>query len=69
MIKFWWRFGSGNRIRIRIATLVRRALAEVYTVAMFLVTFVSYIIAKYITVLMCVCRILIKMTYLLTHFD
>jgi len=36
-IKFWWRSGSRPdadqiRIRIRIATLVRRALAEVCTV-------------------------------------
>ena len=29
MIKFWWR--SGSRIRIRVVTLVRRALAEVIT--------------------------------------
>jgi len=35
MVKFWWR--SGSRIRIRIATLVRRALAEVYTVLVLLV--------------------------------
>ena len=33
MIKFWWRSGS----RIRIATLVRRALAEVCTVPALLV--------------------------------
>jgi len=32
-IKFWWRYGS----RIRIATLVRRALAEVCTVPVYLV--------------------------------
>jgi len=41
-IKFWWRFGSGIWIRIRIATLVRRALAswlrEVCTVAVLLVS-------------------------------
>jgi len=36
MIKFWWH--SGSRIRIRIATLVRRALAEVCTVPVLLVT-------------------------------
>jgi len=35
MIKFWWR--SGSRIRIRIATLVKRALAEVRTVPVLLV--------------------------------
>ena len=34
-IKFWWL--SGSRIRIRIATLVRRALAEVGTVPVLLV--------------------------------
>jgi len=37
MTKFWWRSGSGIRIRIRIAILVRRALAEVYDVPVFLV--------------------------------
>jgi len=38
LIKFWWRSGSG--IRIRIATLqVRRALAEVSTVPVLLVSF------------------------------
>jgi len=31
MIKFWWRSGSQIRIRIHIATLVRRALAEMCT--------------------------------------
>jgi len=36
-IKFWWRFGS----RIRIATLVRRALAEICTVSVLLVRNVS----------------------------
>ena len=37
MNKFWWRPGSRIRIRfrIRIATLVRRALAEVCTVPVF----------------------------------
>jgi len=34
-IKFWWR--SGSRIRIRIVTLVKRALAEVCTVPVLLV--------------------------------
>ena len=38
-IKFWSRSGSGIRIRIRIVTLVRRALAEVCTVPMLLVLF------------------------------
>jgi len=33
VIKFWWR--SGSRIRIRIATMARRALAEVCTVQCF----------------------------------
>jgi len=44
MIKFWWRFGSRiqTRIRIRIATLVRRALAEVYTVQVLLVIKLSF---------------------------
>jgi len=39
MIKFWWRSGSRIwiRIRIRIATLVRRVLAEVCTVPVLLV--------------------------------
>ena len=37
IIKFWWRPG----LRIRIATLVRRALAEVCTVPMLLVAFNS----------------------------
>jgi len=36
-IKFWWRSGSG--IRIRIATLVRRALADVCTVPVLLVNY------------------------------
>ena len=31
-IKFWWLSGSRIRIRIRIVTLVRRALAKVCTV-------------------------------------
>jgi len=35
MTKFWWR--SGVRIRIRITTLVRRASAEVCTVAVLIV--------------------------------
>jgi len=35
MIKFWWR--SGSRIQLRIATLVRGALAEVCTVPVLLV--------------------------------
>jgi len=35
MIKFWWR--SGSRIRIRVATLARRALAEECTVPVLLV--------------------------------
>jgi len=35
LIKSWWR--SGSRIRIRIATLVRRALAEVWTVPVLVV--------------------------------
>jgi len=35
MIKFWWR--SGSQIRIRVVTLVRRALAEVCTVPVLLV--------------------------------
>jgi len=43
MIKFWWRYASRIQIRIRdpfririqihIATLVRRALAEVYALS------------------------------------
>ena len=39
IVKFWWRSGSPIciRIRIRIATLVRRALAEVCTVPVLLV--------------------------------
>ena len=39
MIKFWWRYGSRIWIRIRtwIATLVRRALAEVCTISVLLV--------------------------------
>ena len=36
MIKFWWRSGSGIRIQISIATLVRCALVEVCTVPVFL---------------------------------
>jgi len=41
MITFWWRSGSRIRIqiRIRIATLVRRILAEVCTVKMLLVMY------------------------------
>ena len=34
-LKFWWPSGSRIRIRIRIMTLVRRALAEVCTVQCF----------------------------------
>jgi len=37
MIKFRWRSGSGIRIRIHIATLVRHALAEVCTAQVLLV--------------------------------
>jgi len=43
LVKFWWR--SGSRIRsciqipIRIATLVRRALAEVCTVPVLLILY------------------------------
>ena len=42
MIKFWWRSGSGIRIRIRlqIVTLVRHALAEVCTVPVVLVVII-----------------------------
>ena len=36
MVTFWWRSGSQIRIRIRIATMVRRALAEVCTVSVLL---------------------------------
>ena len=36
-IKFWWRSGSRIRIRIRITTLVRRALADVCIVLVLLV--------------------------------
>jgi len=41
-IKFWWRSGSRIRlrIRIRIATLVRRALAEICTVSVLLVVLI-----------------------------
>jgi len=50
MIKFWWR--SGSRIRIRIVTLVRRALAVVCTVSVLLVIlwlcFTFYRIVVYI---------------------
>ena len=38
-VKFWWRSGSRIRIRIRIATLVRRALPEVCTVQVPLVIY------------------------------
>jgi len=38
IVKFWWRSGSRIWIQIRIATLVRRALAEVCTVPVLLVT-------------------------------
>ena len=37
MTKFWWQ--SGSRIRIQIATLVRRGLAEVCTVPVLLVLY------------------------------
>jgi len=37
MIKFWWRSRSGIRIWICIATLVRRALAEVCTLPVLLI--------------------------------
>ena len=37
VVKFWWRSGLRIRIRIRIVTLVRRALAEVGTVAVLVV--------------------------------
>jgi len=42
MIKFWWRSESrmNIRIRIRIATPVRRTLAEVCTVPVLLVSYV-----------------------------
>jgi len=40
MIKCWWRSGSAIPIRIRIATLVKRALAEVCTIPVLLVNFV-----------------------------
>ena len=41
MFKFWWRSGSRIRIWIRIATLVRRALAEVGTVPVLLVYYTT----------------------------
>ena len=37
MAKFWWRSGSRIRIRIRIATVVRHALTEVFIVPVVLV--------------------------------
>ena len=37
IIKFWWRSGSRMRIRIGIATVARRALAEVCAVPVLLV--------------------------------
>jgi len=36
-IKFWWRSGSRIRIWIRVVALVRRALAEIWTVPVLLV--------------------------------
>jgi len=48
-IKFWWRSGSRIRIRIfirigiRIATLVRRTLAEVCTISVLLVIIIILI--------------------------
>jgi len=42
VVKIWWRSGSRIRIRIRIATLVRRALAEVCTVPVLPVMNVLY---------------------------
>ena len=40
MIKFWWRFGL--QIRIRVATVVRRVLAEGCIVPVLLVTLFTY---------------------------
>jgi len=48
MSKFCWRYGS--RIRIRITTLVRRALAEVCTVAVLLVTSLCSILLQLFSV-------------------
>jgi len=49
MIKFWWRFGSRIRIdiRIRIATLVSRALAEVCIVPVLLETVLENDLKQY----------------------
>jgi len=53
MVKFWWRSGSRIRIQIqihiRIATLVRRALAEVCTVPELLVEceFVNFSVSDF----------------------
>jgi len=41
MIQFWWQWQSRSQIRIRITTLLRRALAEVCTVPVLQVNFCS----------------------------
>jgi len=51
MIKFWWQSGLEIRIRIRIATLVRRALLEVCTV---IVLLAINVIHRWF-VMMCLC--------------
>jgi len=46
MVRFWWRSGS----RTRIATLVRRALAEVCTVPVFLVIIIIVVVVVVIII-------------------
>jgi len=42
MVVFWWQSGSWIQIWIHIMTLVRRALAEVFTVPVLLVYFYTF---------------------------
>ena len=49
MIKFWWQ--SGSQIRIRIATLVRHAFAEVCTVPVLLVFTASVFLVSHTKVI------------------
>jgi len=60
-VKFWLRSGSRIGIRIRVATLVRRALAEVCTVPVLLVLHV------YVTILIFLTTCISVMLLLFTH--
>jgi len=69
MVTFWWQSRSRIRIQIRIATLVRRALAEVCTVLVLLVIITKHFhycaSSRLQSIAMYVCSSLYSLAYLI----